>query len=205
MVDGQHGISLNKIHTLFLNTYGSLYAIDNKNIKINWFLNLNQSINLNPSNLFEGTPIINDGKKIVISSKQFTYILDSITGSILHKKNFSAFVKPVIVKNFLFLITKNDLLISMNMETGKIIYSLNVNQKISDFLNTKKKKVSYKNIFIANKKILVFLKNSYVLTFDLYGKLEKINKLPAKLNTFPILINGSIIYIDKNNKIIVVN
>ena len=32
-----NNISLNKINTLFLNTYGSLYAIDNKNIKINWF------------------------------------------------------------------------------------------------------------------------------------------------------------------------
>ncbi len=200
-----NNISLNKINSLFLNTYGSLYAIDNDNIKINWFLNLNQSINLNPSNLYEGTPIINDGEKIVVSSKQYTYILDNISGSILHKKNFSTSIKPVIAKNFLFLITNNDLLISMNMETGKIIYSLNINQKISEFLNTKKKKVFYKNIFIANKKILIFLKNSYILTFNLYGKLEKINRLPAKLNTFPIFINGSIIYIDKNNKIIILN
>ena len=96
-----------------------MYAIDNDNIKINWFLNLNQSINLNTSNLFEGSPIINDGDKIVISSKQYTYILDNNSGSILHKKNFSVSIKPIIVQNYLFLITNNDLLISMNLETGK--------------------------------------------------------------------------------------
>lgn len=200
-----NNISLNDNYSFFLNTYGSLYAIDNTNIKINWFLNLNQSINLNPANLFEGTPIITEGNKIVISSNKFIYILDNITGSILYKKNFSVSIKPIIVKNYLFLITNNDLLISMNLETGKIIYSLDINQKIADFLDTKKKKAVYKNFFIANKKILIFLENSYVLTFSLNGKLEKIKKLPANMNTFPIFVNGSIIYINKRNRIIIVN
>ena len=200
-----NNISLNDTHNLFLNTYGSLYAIDNTNIKINWFLNLNQSINLNTSSLFEGSPIINDGNKIVISSKQFTYILDNNTGSILHKKNFSVSIKPIIVQDYLFLITNNDLLISRDLETGKIIYALDINQKIADFLNTKKKKASYKIFFIANEKILIFLENSYVLTFNLYGTLEKIKKLPSKLNTCPILVDGSIIYINKRNKIIIIN
>ena len=31
----------------FLNTYGSLYAIDNKSMQIIWFINLNQSNDLN--------------------------------------------------------------------------------------------------------------------------------------------------------------
>ena len=200
-----NNISLNDTHSLFLNTYGSLYAIDNTNIKINWFINLNQSMSLNPTNLFEGTPIITEGNKIVISSNKFIYILDNVTGSILHKKNLSVSIKPIIVQNYLFLITNNDLLISMNLETGKIIYSLDINQKIADFLDTKKKKAVYKNFFIANKKIIIFLENSYVLTFSLYGKLEKIKKLPANLNTFPIIVDGSIIYVNKRNKITILN
>ena len=93
----------------------------------------------------------------------------------------------------------------MNLETGKIIYSLDINQKIADFLDTKKKKAVYKNFFIANKKIIIFLENSYVLTFSLYGKLEKIKKLPANLNTFPIIVDGSIIYVNKRNKITILN
>ena len=48
-----NNISLNDTHSLFLNTYGSLYAIDNTNIKINWFINLNQSMSLNPIYLKE--------------------------------------------------------------------------------------------------------------------------------------------------------
>ena len=42
----------------FINTYGTLYSINSKNLKVNWFLNLNQSIDLNPSNLFFGSEIV---------------------------------------------------------------------------------------------------------------------------------------------------
>ena len=50
-------------------------------------------MSLNPTNLFEGTPIITERNKIVISSNKFIYILDNITGSILHKKNLSGDIK----------------------------------------------------------------------------------------------------------------
>ena len=48
----KNNLSSNEQNTFFLNTYGSLYAVDNKNLKINWFVNLNQSTNLNPSTYF---------------------------------------------------------------------------------------------------------------------------------------------------------
>ena len=84
----KNNLSSNEQNTFFLNTYGSLYAVDNKNLKINWFVNLNQSTNLNPSNLFFGNQIVNDQNKIVVSSNQFTFIIDIKTGSVLHKKIF---------------------------------------------------------------------------------------------------------------------
>ena len=37
---------------IFLNTFGSLYSINFDNFNINWFINLNQSFDLNPRNLF---------------------------------------------------------------------------------------------------------------------------------------------------------
>ena len=41
----------------FLNTFGSVYSFNLENMKINWFINLNPSIDLNNSNLFDGSPI----------------------------------------------------------------------------------------------------------------------------------------------------
>ena len=67
---------------------------------------------------------------------------------------------------------------------GNIIYSYNINKKISEFLNVKKsKKVELKTIMIANNRILVFLKNSYILKFNLKGEMIDIIKLPTKINS----------------------
>ena len=73
-----NNISVDKEKTFFLNTFGSLYAVDNENMKINWFINLNQSLDLNPSNLFLGTQIINYKNNIIITANKFTYILEII-------------------------------------------------------------------------------------------------------------------------------
>ena len=200
-----NNISLNNESTFFLNTFGSLYSLDNKKMQINWFINLNQNSNINPSDLFLGNKLINTKDKIIVSTNYFTYIVDNYTGSILYKKNFSSNLKPLIINNYLFMVSKNHFLISLNLDTGKIIYSFDINKKVSDFLNTNKKRAEFKNIFMINGKIFVFLKNSYVIVFELNGKIEKIMKLPFKLSSEPILIQDSLIFFDFNNKISVVN
>ena len=91
------------------------------------------------------------------------------------------------------------------MRNKKIIYSYDINQKIADFLNTKKKEVKFKSIFIANKEILIFLKNSFVLNFGVRGELKSINKLPTKIKTNPIFIDGSVLYLDQKNRVSIVN
>ena len=40
----KNNLSLDEKTLFFLNTYGSLYSIDNESMKINWFINLNQSL-----------------------------------------------------------------------------------------------------------------------------------------------------------------
>ena len=200
-----NNLSSNKDSLFFLNTYGSLYAINIKSMRLSWFINLNQSQNLNPSNLFSGNKIINNDSKIIVSSNQFTYVIDANTGTIIYKKKFSSQVKPIIINDYLFLISKNNLLISMNLKTGNIIYSYDINQKIAKYLNIKKNKVEFKNIIIANDKILIFLKNSYILKFNINGNLEQVKKLPSKLNTNPIIIDGSILYLDFKNKLSIVD
>ena len=201
-----NNLSSNDILVFFLNTYGSLYAIDMNSTRIIWYLNLNQSLDINPSNLFFSNQIINNDNKIVISTNQFTYIIDLQSGAILHKKNFSSQVKPIILENYLFLITKNNYLVSIDLKNGKIIYSYNIDDKIAKFLNTKKKRgLEFKKITVVNNKIFIFLKNSFILKFDLYGNLEDLKKLPSKINSQPIFIDRSILYLDKNRRLSIID
>ncbi|MDC0437645.1 hypothetical protein OAL84_01165, partial [Pelagibacteraceae bacterium] len=110
-----------------------------------------------------------------------------------------------IMNNNLFLITKNNLLTATDLDNGNIIYSYDINEKIAEFLNTKKKLVQIKHLMIINDQIFIFLKNSYILKLNINGNLEEINKLPSKLNTNPIFINKSILYLDYKNKLSIVD
>ena len=201
-----NSLSLSNNETLFfLNSYGSLYSIDAKTMIINWFINLNQSLDLNTSNLFFGTQIVHNEEKIIISSNNNTYIINTSSGSIEYKYNFSSSIKPLIHKNIIFFITKNNLLLSLNLNNGKIIYSYNINEKISEFLNIKKKNVYFKDFMLLNSDIVIFLKNSYTLNFNINGTLNDVSKLPSKINTYPIIIDGSILYLDNKNKLSIIN
>ena len=133
-----NNLSLSTSSLYFLNTYGSLYSISLRNLQIEWFLNLNKSVDINPSNLFMSNQIVNFNNKLVVSSNQNLQIINSIDGSILSKKNFSSFTKPIIQNEYIFLITKNNYLVAVNLMNGNIIYSYNINKKISEFLNKEK-------------------------------------------------------------------
>lgn len=201
-----NSLSINKNDTLlFLNSYGSLYSINVKTMRINWFINLNQTLDLNPSNLFFGTQIVNNENKVIISSLNKTYIIDSSNGFIEYKYNFSSLIKPLIHKNIVFFVTKNNLLISLNLNNGKIVYSYDINKQIAEFFNVNKKNAFFKNIMLLNNDIIIFLQNSYTLNFNINGKLKDVSKLPSKINTYPIIIDGSILYLDKKNKISIIN
>ncbi len=196
-----NNLSLNDKNIFFLNTYGSLYSISKKDMKINWFVNLNQSKTLNPSNLFYGKEVVTKKNKVVVTSNKHTYVLDAQNGSIIFKKDFTSQIKPLIIDDYLFSITKNSLLVAINLVSGKILYSYNINEKISDFLKLNKGSVYFKMLVLSNDKILIFLQNSYILRFNMNGDLEKVIKLPTQIKSNPIFIKNSIAFLDKKNKI----
>ncbi len=189
----------------FLNSYGSLYSVDIKARKLNWFININPSLNLNQLSLFNGSQIVNSENRIVVSSNNSTYLINSKTGTILKKYNFSSLTKPIINNNICFLITKNNFLVAINLKNFQILYSQDINLKVSQFLDSKKKELSLKNMMLLNDEIYIFLANSYILIFEKNGILQQIRKLPSKINSYPILVDSSIIFLNKNNKFIIVN
>ena len=201
----KNNLSLNDNSLFFLNTYGSLYSIDIETMRVKWFINLNQSLNLDSNNIFSGSTVINFKNKIAVSSNNSTYIIDATNGSVLNTFNFSSRVKPIIFENFYLAITKNDLLVAIDLEKAKIIYSYDINEKISKFLNIKKKKAEFKNIFIGNNYIFIVLENSFYLKFNITGDLEDIQKLPRKISSEIIVAEGKILFINSRGRLTVVN
>ena len=93
----------------------------------------------------------------------------------------------------------------MMVENGKIIYSFNINEKISDFTKTKQKKIEIKNFYFFNDSLYLFLKNSYVIKFNLFGEIDKILQLPTQLMSYPIILNKTLYFLGKKNRLFVQN
>ncbi|MDA7715636.1 hypothetical protein N8827_03505, partial [Pelagibacteraceae bacterium] len=200
-----NNISLYNSNLFFLNSYGSLYSSNTQTMDLNWFINLNSSLDLNQSSLFNGSEVINNGSTIIVSSNNTTFLIEAKTGIIMNKFNFTSIIKPIIHNNIGFLLTKNNLLIAINLLNSQILYSQDINSQVAKFLNTKKKTLSFKDMMLLNDEIFIFLENSYVLNFKNSGELKQIKKLPSKINTSPIIIDSSLIFLDSKKKLIIVD
>ena len=91
------------------------------------------------------------------------------------------------------------------MRKNEIIYSFNINKKIADFLDTEKKNLAFLSLRIVENHVVVFLRNSYVLDFEIDGKLDKIYKLPSKIKTEPFYIDSSLLFLNKKKQLIILN
>ncbi len=200
-----NNLAISENRLFFLNTYGSLYSINMKNLNIEWFLNLNDSLDLNPSNLFFGSEIVIKNNKLLVSANQFFYILDLSSGSIIQKKNFTSITKPQILNDYAFLITKNKLLVCINLINSNMIYSYDIDKKIAEFLDIKKKRANFKQLFIINNEIFLILDNSYIVKLNLSGSIREVTKLPSKAFSSLIFTNRSLKYLNRSNKLIVFN
>ena len=65
-------------------------------------------------------------------------MLDVNTGSTILKTNITSKVKPIISGNNIFLITKDNMLVSFKVNNGNINYSIKVADEIASFLRNKK-------------------------------------------------------------------
>ena len=189
----------------FINTFGSLYSVNIDDFRINWFVNINETINSNSGSLFDGGKILIYENKLIISSAKFTYILDTLNGSILYKINYSSNITPIVIDNHLISITKKNLLVALNILTGEAFFSKNVSQDIKNFLGVKKFNFQIKKINILSNKIYIFLNNSNLLIYNFKGELKEIKKFPAKLNIQPIFIKNSILGLNSKNKLLIID
>ena len=200
-----NSFAVDKESIFFLNTFGTLYSLNTNSLKINWFLNLNQSLDNNVNNLFYSNKIVIKDKRIIVSTDPYLYILNFENGSTISKKLITSISRPIVTKEGLFLITKDNLLVYKDLNTFKVAFSISINEQIAKFLETKKKSIRIKSFSIIDDKIYLFLENSYLVKFTLTGEIQQIDKLPIKLGSFPIFINKSILYLSNNNKLVILN
>lgn len=200
-----NNISISENNTFFLNSFGTLYCFDNKDLNLKWFVNINPSLNLNESQMFNGGQIITNGKIVIVSSNKITFFIDSENGSVIKKFNFTSLVKPIINNNLVFFVTKNNFLICADLKNTEILYSLDINIQVAEYLKTKDKILYLKDLMLLNNDIFIFLTNSYIIKLKNIGEIKEIKKLPSKINSYPIVIDSNILFLNNKKKINIIN
>ncbi len=198
-----NSLALNNQFLFFLNTYGSIYSTNYEG-DIRWFLNVNRSSSMK-TNLFNSNPIVIHNDKIIISTDTNLYLMNMINGRLENKVSINSIVQPITSGKNLFLITNKNLLVCIDLNLGNIIYSIDISSQIANFLQTKKKSIETKTLFLSNNNLFLFLNNSYLVKISIKGEILEINKLPSKIRSLPIFINDSILYLNNKNRLVVID
>ena len=91
------------------------------------------------------------------------------------------------------------------MKSNKIVYSLDLNEMLANYLKTKKKTINIKYFSLTNNNLILFLNNYYAIQLSSKGLIKNIEKLKEEIQTVPIFIDNSLIYFNKKNKLIILN
>ncbi len=199
----KNNIAINNDNLFFLNTFGSIYSLNLTTLKVNWFLNINSTLSTDLSNLFFAKPIKIFKDKLIIMTNKNLQVLDSRTGLNIFKLPIKAQTETIINNDYIFFVTKDNLLISLDLNTGYVIYSKNIGEEIIKNMNLKKNKLKIKFIDFVNSQIYLYLENSKIVKLDVYGQIRNIQKLPKKIYSRPIFINSKILYISDKNQIVI--
>ena len=190
----------------FLNTSGELYSINYFKQNINWVLNFKNSYLSGDTELFLSQPIVSKNNNLIIATEKAVLSLDTLTGSRNWNLRAEPIFKPIITLNYTYLILKNNLLICLDNKSGNVVWSKNI------FRNIKDKKIknqfeSYIDFKIVNGEINIYLKNGYLLTLSpKNGNLNSLNKISKKgISSEIFFLNGNMLFIDKNNKLLKFN
>ena len=190
---------------IFFNTSGELYSINYKNQKINWVLNFKTSVKDSFSDLFSSSPLVTQNNNIIISTNNSIYNYNNTNGSKKWESPVSTDLKPIITKNNIFLFSKTNLLICLDIVSGEVVWSKNIFNSINTYNSKELKKIGkIKNITIADYNILLFTSKGYLLNFDYKnGNIISIKDISKSgINSDPLFINGYFYIFDKKNRII---
>ena len=198
-------MSLSDNSLFFLNTFGSLFSISLNELKIKWVLNINRSLDTSLYNIFNAKILKYYNNRLVISTNTHLYVLNAESGTSIFKFPIIAKTNSVLFNKYIFLVNNKNLLVSFDLDSGKVLYSYSIDHKIANFLKIKKKIVKIKSLKLINNELYVFLENSYVVKFNINGEINSIIKLPKKIKSNPIFVNKNMLYIDQKNRLVILD
>ena len=188
---------------IFVNSIGEINSLNLEDGKLKWQKNtfrsniIEEIMNLKISEL-----IIDNESLYVSNNKDKFYALNVETGKTKWEQSINSYLKPLLIKNFLFTISDQGYLYVLDKDNGNIVRIT----KLYDNSNVKKKKRLKPIGFISNgKEIYLSTNQGKLLIINLEnGKVIEILNITRNRISRPIVRNGNF-YLIKDNSIIRLN
>ncbi len=203
---GKSNISLDsdKKNVFFITSSAEIYSVNYRNKNINWLFNLTGGTFDKQVDLFYSSPIVYSEDELFLSTSLSSFSMNSNNGTVNWEIPFSTKIKPIVLKEYVFLVSEKGFLMSLDRKTGKVIWSHNL------FKNSKKLKHNKTgdivSILLISDQIFITTQNGYFLFLD-YQNGEIINYAKVSKGFFskPAIINETIFVIDNKIRILQFN
>jgi len=203
----QANISVDPIkkNVYFITTAGEVYSLNYKTNIINWLYKTTMRDFEKKVDLFFSSPIIYKEDSIILSTSVSTISLNTLNGALNWELPFSTYLRPVALGEFVFLVSKDGFILSLDRETGKVIWSRNLFNKSKKF--NKQKIGEINSLMLISNQIFMTTSKGYFL-FANYQNGKIINYAKVDKTGFftkPIVANKNIYIINRKMRVLVFN
>ena len=203
----QASISIDPIkkNVYFITTAGEVYSLNYKTNIINCLYKTTIRDFEKKVDLFFSSPIIYKEDSIILSTSVSTISLNTLNGALNWELPFSTYLRQVVLREFIFLVSKDGFILSLDRETGKVIWSNNLFNKSKKF--NKQKIGEINSLMLISNQIFMTTSKGYFL-FANYQNGKIINYAKVDKTGFftkPIVANKNIYIINRKMRVLVFN
>ena len=193
-----------KKNVFFITSAAEIYSLNYRNRSINWLFNLTGGSFDKQVDLFYSSPIVYSEDELFLSTSLSSFSMDSNNGSVNWEIPFPTKIKPVVLKEYVFLVSKQGFLISLDRKKGEVIWSHNLFKTSKKLKHNKTGDIV--SILLISDQIFITTKNGYFLFLD-YQNGEIINYAKVSKGFFskPAIIDETIFVIDNKMRILQFN
>ena len=188
---------------IFSNSAGDIARVNINNGELVWFMPTQNTLLKHSTNFLETSDIVLFEDNLFFSnnfSKLFALNINS--GELKWMLNVNSNLRPVLIDNFLFTISKQGYLIVIDKNKGEIVRS---NYILGKFKKKEREKIMMQGFLIATNKIYITTNLGYLIICSVNtGKVEKVEKFGNSELSEPI-INNNNLYILTNKSLVILS
>ena len=184
---------------IYNNSLGDITAVDISSGLIQWQLPTQKSSIMNETYGFNFSKLVSDGSSIYFSNnKNQFYSVDLKSGTTNWMSEINSILTPIIIGNFIFTVSENGFLFTIQKSEGNII---RINDVYKNFNFKKRERISPTGLTIGGNNLYLTNSDGNLIVLSLSaGNVLKIEKVGRDLISNPLIYNENL-FIVKNGSI----